>query len=284
MIAVIATIVIGIDPTAFYTPYQSPHASPAATDFYTPYQAPAVTEPEKEAPPEPKEEPKNVEVSRRRVDVYLDLRDVASVRKVVDGLDDVQGLEFFIKDKSDLPGEARSLALPVFHLSTGPGTWGFKSGWDGPAKFAEYWRRYNKNEDVPERQSQARSPRPQRSSGYRAHSYEWHITRGESVATLRSHLATPSSEHHGVSFDRAWLDTLSRTELVGLHSDAHNGRVQWDQVPQKLTKDQKALGRVLYGTRDGKHPGKVGGSIRGFFGDPRYQYMCPSGNCSWSRG
>lgn len=71
---------------------------------------------------------------------------------------------------------------------------------------------------------------PMRSGVYRARSYEWHLTSGESRGSLISHLSTPQREHHGAYFDRGWLSTLTYNELVGVHSDAHNNRVQWQYV------------------------------------------------------
>ena len=52
---------------------------------------------------------------------------------------------------------------------------------------------------------------------------------------------------------------------------------------RQIKKAQKELGRVIYGTRDGKHPGPVGAWLRGWAGDPRYRsYSCPSGNCPYN--
>lgn len=81
--------------------------------------------------------------------------------------------------------------------------------------------------------------RSQRAGCYLARSYEWHLTRGESRSALISHLSVPRREHHGASFERSWLSTLSFTELVGLHSDAHNGRVQWQYVGRSTAAAQK---------------------------------------------
>lgn len=295
--------------------YSAPHKPAAASDYYTP-SPPKPSLKEEEEDDVVSEKPVTI-VDRRRVIVYLDLRDIPSVRRVVDELDRVQGLEFVLKDKSEVPDEGRRFALPLFHFSAGPSKWGFRSGWFGPDEFAAYWNRYNPDENQGLRigKSKARSTQPQlqRSGGggYRAHSYEWHLTSGESANSLRNHLAVQQPEHQrGAYFSRAWLNTLSFHELVGLHSDAHNHRVSWGQIRRQsacgrqssMQQDQlalvtdpmpvmtekevkkavKSLGRIVYGTRDGKHPGPVGSSIRGFFGDPRYSRSmggCPNGMC-----
>lgn len=52
---------------------------------------------------------------------------------------------------------------------------------------------------------------------------------------------------------------------------------------REAKKAEKAIGRAVYGTRDGKHPGRVGSWLRGSFGDPRYRSSyCPTGNCPWA--
>lgn len=150
------------------------------------------------------------------------------------------------------------------------------------------------------------SPSPS-GAHYVARSYEWHLVRGETRPNLIAHLATPQPEHHGAYFERGWLSALSMRELIGLHSDAHNGRVQWQYVHRSAGPSKSAVssrdhaatkaeqraekqaakleGRELYGTRDGKHPGPLGSAIRNFFGDPRYSTSrqfssgCPNGRC-----
>jgi hypothetical protein len=294
MILTIVTLAIALDPATFYAPVVEQHAKPTATDFYTP---PVVTPLATEVP-QKEEETCDVQISRRRVNVYLDLRDPARMRRVIDEYDRVQGLEFVFKDKDEVPEAGKQFALPLLHFSTGDGRWGFRSGWSGPTEFAAYWRSQNPDQYLQVGKSQARSANQR--ARYRAVSYEWKLIGYNNDANaLRNHLAAPSEEHHGAYFDRAWLAELNLTELQGLHSDAHNNRVQWQYVHKTfaaasstevaaakapVTKEEKQLGRVIYGTRDGKHPGPVGASIRKAFGDPRYQYYsCPNGNCPWTR-
>lgn len=136
-------------------------------------------------------------------------------------------------------------------------------------------------------------------SGYPVRGSHWTYP-GNSRASLIHHLQT--GEHAG-KFSRAWLDSLSYQELLSLHDDDHEHRVKarvsvsvsgyrtvavplsastvraMDRADRKAEKD---LGRAVYGTRDGKHPGRVGGFFRSLFGDPRYGAGgCPSGNCPY---
>lgn len=138
---------------------------------------------------------------------------------------------------------------------------------------------------------------------------------GSGRQDLIHHLLTDGI-HRG-SFSRAQLEAMSYAQLRALHSDQHEGRVRWSYlrpvrvvttrevlssgyvVPVPLTAKQrrriereqadveKEIGRAIFGTRDGKHPGPVGGWIRGtFFNDPRYRTPryytsgpCPGGLC-----
>lgn len=109
---------------------------------------------------------------------------------------------------------------------------------------------------------------------------------GNSRAELLRHLTTDGM--HAGRFNRAWLESLSYQELLSLHSDHHEGRVQRAASQQASSSaaraKAKAEGLEIYGTRDGKPPVPLGSAIRGFFGDPQYsvrQYSsrCPNGRC-----
>lgn len=122
----------------------------------------------------------------------------------------------------------------------------------------------------------------------------WWTHPGSGRAGLIHHLQ--SGVHTG-KFSEAWLNSLSLAELESLHSDDHEHRVKAPSVnrpaaamqePAALTekekkKIEKEVGRAVYGTADGKHPGPLGSAIRGFFGDPRYTRSyssgCPNGRC-----
>lgn len=294
MNVLLLTIVIGATPQPSDY-YRGASAAPSASDYYSGSKPAAIV-----TPPKEEEEDETPVINRRRVVVYVDLDDIHSLRRLVDDFDRISNIDFALKNKSEIPQQGQKFKLPLFHFSAGIGKWGFRSGWNGSDEFLAYWNGLNQDQAIQVGQSQIRVQSPQRStsSGYRAVSYEWHLTSGESANSLRSHLSSPQPEHHGAYFNRAWLNTLTFHQLVGLHSDAHNGRVQWQYVgkqvatstepaavlsPADQKKLEKQLGRVIYGTRDGKHPGPVGSSVRGWFGDPRYRSnsnsSCPNGNC-----
>jgi len=135
--------------------------------------------------------------------------------------------------------------------------------------------------------------------GYPVRGNHWTYP-GNSRSALIYHLQT--GEHAG-KFSRAWLDSLSYQELLSLHDDDHEHRVKSPRyavavagyrtvsVPLSAStvraidradrKAEKDLGRAVWGTRDGRHPGPVGAAIRGWFGDPRYRAYCPTGNCPY---
>ena len=110
--------------------------------------------------------------------------------------------------------------------------------------------------------------------GYPVRGGHWSFP-GNGRAQLIAHLQ--SGEHAG-KFSAAWLNSLSYQELLSLHDDDHEHRVKLGSPVKQERTEAKKLGRVLYGTRDGKHPGPVGAWIRGSFGDPRYS-ACPGGYC-----
>lgn len=285
MLALLVSSALMVDPSAFYTPYQSPHAAATVGDFYTPYVAPKVQK-EKE-----KQKEKEEEWDPRKVVVYLDMGDVKTLKKISEDLDKRHELEYSLRSKDKVPAGAENKALPLVHFALSDDKFGYRSGWTSVHDFERYFFKLHpemQRDQAPPMRASAPATSAPASRGYRAHSYEWHLVRGENAHSLRIHLATQQPEHQsGAAFPMDWLNTLSFHELVGLHSDAHNKRIQWNQVPaasKSMTKkEQKELGRVFYGTRDGKHPGPAGSRIRGFFGDPRYQNACPAGKCPWSR-
>ncbi len=132
------------------------------------------------------------------------------------------------------------------------------------------------------------APAPAR-SGYPVRGSHWTFP-GSNRTQLIHHLQ--SGEHAG-KFSLSWLNSLSYQELLSLHDDDHEHRVKAASVnrPAAITdkerkKIEKDVGRVVYGTRDGKHPGPLGSAIRGFFGDPRYMRSgsgCPNGMCPNAR-
>lgn len=76
---------------------------------------------------------------------------------------------------------------------------------------------------------------------------DWKPTRQQVIQHLKT-----SSQHRG-EFPSEWLDTLSYEEAHSLHSDDHEGRVQWEHVPGH--RERSAAGQ-----------------------------WCPSGNCPNVRG
>lgn len=127
----------------------------------------------------------------------------------------------------------------------------------------------------------APAPAPAAPSGYPTRQ-NWWTHPGSGKAGLINHLA--SDGIHRGKFDRAWLETLSVAQLESLHSDHHEGRTHWAYVGNaqaSSVRPSKTQRRQLYGTRDGKPPGAVGGFLRGLFGDQRYQSSssCPNGRC-----
>jgi hypothetical protein len=118
---------------------------------------------------------------------------------------------------------------------------------------------------------------------YHALSYEWHITRGENEQSLREHVTTPSVEHHNQYIrDRQWVNLLDLHSLVGVHSDLHNNRVQWQWVgryePGMVQPTAPPRVRVQY-QEPRRSPGIVSGFFQGLFGSPRSSGSCPGGNC-----
>lgn len=162
-----------------------------------------------------------------RVILYVDLSDTAVLRRLLAECDRLPGLKVEYRDKNQVPESGRRFKLPLAHYLTDAG-WRFIE-WRNADAFRKHWLAGNPGE---ERKQTARitASRANPDAHYRAKSYDWHLTQGESAAALRSHLATPRAEHHGASFPRAWLDRLSFTELIGAHSDAHWGRIDWSQV------------------------------------------------------
>lgn len=184
-------------------------------------------------PEEPKpalveeEEPDETPADPLRVVVYVDLSDVVALRKLLAECDRLPGLKVEYRNKNQVPQSGRRFKLPLAHYHTESG-WKFV-GWYGADAFRKHWLAGNPGEER-KQTSRITASRTNPDSHYRAKSYEWHLTQGESASALRSHLAVARSEHHGSAAPREFLARLSFTELVGLHSDFHNGRPDWSQI------------------------------------------------------
>ena len=123
--------------------------------------------------------------------------------------------------------------------------------------------------------------------GYPVRGNHWSYP-GNSRGSLIRHL---QSGQHAGKFSSGWLNTLSYQQLLSAHDDDHEGRlktqyirmaqVQSKQEAKAEEKKAKAIGKIIFGTSDGRHPGPVGGWIRGLFGDVRYRSGsgCPGGVC-----
>lgn len=224
--AILIAAALTIDPSTYYKPVGG---SIPASAYYTPVPPKAVEpEPKKPALEEENDEPAPaVPEDPLRVVVYVDLADLAGLRKLLAECDRLPGLHVEYKDKDQVPEQGKAFKLPLAHYRTESG-WVFLH-WTGAEPFRKWWLQGNPSHH--QEQAQIKPPaQSNRVAGYRAHSYEWHLTQGESAAAIRNHLAVPRSEHHGHSFPRWWLDRLSFTELVGAHSDAHNNRIRWEYV------------------------------------------------------
>lgn len=70
-------------------------------------------------------------------------------------------------------------------------------------------------------------------SSYPVHAQRWNILGVWNVArgTVISHLLT--HPNHRGKFDRLYLESLSRAELLALHDDDHDGRVRWAYVNRR---------------------------------------------------
>lgn len=196
---------------------------------------------ETQKPPLVEEDDESPVADPLRVVVYVDLSDVAGLRKLLAECDRLPGLKIEYRDQSKVPVSGKSIGLPLAHYHTDAG-WKFVR-WSGADSFRKHWLNGNPSQ-VAKQQARITASRANPSAHYRARSYEWHLTQGESLSALRAHLAVPRVEHHGASFPRAWLDQLSFIEAVGLHSDSHNNRVDWDQVnrePQRSVQPQRTV-------------------------------------------
>lgn len=244
MTSILVAVVLSIDPGTYYS--GNAQAKIPASAYYNP--VPQKTEDQKQPLVEEQDEsntdPENaVPDDGLRVVIYVDLADVPKLRTLLTQCDRLPGLRMEYKDKDSLPDSGKRLKLPLAQFHTNDG-WKFRE-WRDAEDFRSYWIKHNTSADgriptaalrvptdIAEQEVAGGKPigTATLSRRYPAWSYEWHITQGESIHSLRSHLSVPRREHHGASFQRAWLDTLSFIDLVGLHSDAHNNRVRWEFV------------------------------------------------------
>lgn len=167
--------------------------------------------------------------------------------------------------------------------------------YSGSVKLASISDYYSGQPSAPVTQAVIEKPKPKATTapahaGYPVRGSHWTFP-GSGRQQLIAHL---QSGQHAGKFSSAWLNSLSYQELLSLHDDDHEHRVKPVQratvaaatkeekrEAKEEAKAEKELGRVIYGTRDGKHPGPLGSSIRAFFGDPRYRSYssCPNGRC-----
>lgn len=187
-------------------------------------------------PPVEEEEPNATVEDPLRVILYVDLSDVAALRKLLSECDRLPGLKVEYRDKDQVPEPGKRFGLPLAHYHAESG-WKFVR-WVGADSFRRSWLAGNPDQNA-KQQSRIQAARTNPDSHYRAHSYEWHLTQGESAAALRSHLASPRAEHHGIAAPRDFLAGLSFTELVGLHSDFHNGRPDWSQINRQAASQSR---------------------------------------------
>lgn len=203
-----------------------------------------------------------------RVILYVDLSDVSGLRKLLAECDRLPGLKVEYRDKNQVPASGRRFKLPLAHYPTESG-WRFIE-WRNADAFRKSWLEGNPTQRQ-KQESRITASRANPDAHYRARSYEWHLTQGESASALRSHLAVARSEHHGNAAPREFLARLSFTELVGLHSDFHNGRPDWAQINRPAasqSRDQVAVVTPLRST---------------VFQFRRRSSSCPTGNCPYAR-
>lgn len=193
---------------------------------------------------------------------YVDILDTNSILSIHKASNQIEGLQFSIRSSDRIPPEGRDYLsrsgkkLPLLHYHTDSG-WKFTSGWKSGFDFAQLWVSGNsgkelqaKNQDIPIRQSQARSQN--KSIGYPIRGSWWtgcsdwrHLTQGE----------------HKGKFDTNWLKTLSNSEIQSLHSDDHEHQVKWAYVNKASATSQKASSHF---------------QVR------RGSFYCPTGNCPWN--
>ena len=118
------------------------------------------------------------------------------------------------------PAPAWVEAYPTLHWQTPDGKWKYFTGWKGLREFeALYDRTAATAKPVQSRQT---------SNSYPVRTSNWSHP-GNTREAIIQHLLT-GAEHRG-KFTRAQLERLSTSELESLHSDDHDGRVQWSRLP-----------------------------------------------------
>lgn len=126
------------------------------------------------------------------------------------------------------------------------------------------------------------SPAPQPSavpaprSGYPVRGGHWSI--GSSWnASRQTVLAHLQGGQHAGKWDAAWLATLSHAELLSLHDDDHEGRVQWAHVRRPTTAPRPASQPVQY-LRPAVSAAKPARGVLRMFARPSGA-TCPGGRC-----
>ncbi len=87
------------------------------------------------------------------------------------------------------------------------------------------------------------------------------------------HLDT--GEHRG-KFDRAWLASLTPSEVQALHSDDHEGRVNWQYAVRPPSKPSPEVAKTF---KSNVNPPEISISHPVTFSLPASMSSCPGGNC-----
>jgi hypothetical protein len=112
--------------------------------------------------------------------------------------------------------------------------------------------------------------------GYPVRGNHWSIGASWN-ADRKTVLAHLHGGQHAGKWDAAWLATLSHAELLSLHDDDHEGRVQWAHVRRPTTATKPAVQPVYY-TQPARQPVKSPRGVLRLFARPSGQ-TCPGGRC-----
>lgn len=133
-----------------------------------------------------------------------------------------KNLPFRVVWKTDVPEWVDS--LPTFHWKTCDGTWKQLKGWNGLAHLSDRVTATTCDEERPQKKSALASR-----AIYKQHSRQsWGVEPNTRSSIIR-HLLEDGI-HRG-KFSRAGLESMSTSELLALHSDDHQGVVDWSIVP-----------------------------------------------------
>lgn len=117
---------------------------------------------------------------------------------------------------------------------------------------------------------------PQQRAGYPVRGGHWSIGSqwNASRSTVMAHL---QDGVHAGKWDPAWLATLSRDELLSLHDDDHEGRVQWAHVRRPTTAPRPTV-QPAYRSQPASQTAKTTRGVVRLFARPSGQ-TCPGGRC-----